>query len=334
MYRASRLIPIKHYTILSFSRKLCTATRPVFHQNPLGIPSHHHAKQQVQESQAKSKFNDPNEPTLPRSARGLPVRKPIAGVSHVIAVASGKGGVGKSTTSVNLAVALAALGQRVGLLDADLFGPSIPKMMNLQGQTSINQSNGMLIPLTNYGVKCMSMGFLVDQDAPVVWRGLMVMKALEQLLRQIDWSNLDILVIDMPPGTGDTQLTITQQVPLSGAIIVSTPQDVALLDAKKGANMFKIVNTPILGMVQNMSFFCCPKCNHQEYIFGKDGVVETARAMELDILADMPLHSDIVTTSDSGKPITISQPSSVHAQKYRDMARTVMSKLGISTPSQ
>ncbi|KAH6590150.1 hypothetical protein BASA50_009563 [Batrachochytrium salamandrivorans] len=309
---------------LPLRRQLSTGTRPLFHNNPLGLPpiQHQHPKERP-----ASKFNDPNEPKIPRSARGLPVQKPIANVSHVIAVASGKGGVGKSTTSVNLAVALAGLGQRVGLLDADIFGPSIPKMMNLKGQPCVDQSTGMLIPLTNYGVRCMSMGFLVGEDAPVVWRGLMVMKALEQLLRQVDWSALDILVIDMPPGTGDTQLTITQQIPLSGAIIVSTPQDVALLDAIKGANMFKIVETPILGMVQNMSFYCCPKCNHQEYIFGKDGVVQTAKTLGLDILADMPLHSDVVSTSDSGKPITVSQPDSIHAQKYREMARTVIKKL-------
>eukprot|EP00842_Homolaphlyctis_polyrhiza_P004536 jgi/Hompol1/5083/HPOL_004162-RA len=271
---------------------------------------------------------------MPRAMRGLPVKRAIAGVSHVVAVASGKGGVGKSTTSVNLAVALATKGQRVGLLDADLFGPSIPRMMNLSGEPLIDQKTGMLVPLTNYGVRCMSMGFLVGQDAPVVWRGLMVMKALEQLLRQVDWSGLDVLVIDMPPGTGDTQLTITQQIPLSGAIIVSTPQDVALLDARKGTNMFKTVGTPILGMVQNMSFYCCPKCNHQEHIFGKDGVNQTAKEMGIDILADVPLHSDVVSTSDSGKPITISQPTSIHAKTYLQMAERVIAKLAQQQPQQ
>ncbi|KAH6576613.1 hypothetical protein BASA62_001307 [Batrachochytrium salamandrivorans] len=277
---------------LSLRRQLSTGTRPLFHNNPLGLPpiQHQHPKERP-----ASKFNDPNEPKIPRSARGLPVQKPIANVSHVIAVASGKGGVGKSTTSVNLAVALAGLGQRVGPFRCRYIRPIIPKMMNLKGQPCVDQSS-------NEGIRTASTGKLTGQR----------------------WI---VLVIDMPPGTGDTQLTITHQIPLSGAIIVSTPQDVALLDAIKGANMFKIVETPILGMVQNMSFYCCPKCNHQEYIFGKDGVVQTAKTLGLDILADMPLHSDVVSTSDSGKPITVSQPDSIHAQKYREMARTVIKKL-------
>ncbi|KAJ3279330.1 hypothetical protein HK104_001554 [Borealophlyctis nickersoniae] len=290
-------------------------------------------------------------------SRGLPVKKPIAGVQDVIAVASGKGGVGKSTTSVNLAVALSLLGKKVGLLDADLFGPSIPRMMNLKGEPDIVDGTGggadeqnswpsrtmrnakispdvgipraakLLRPLTNYGVQCMSMGFLVGDNAPVVWRGLMVMKALEQLLRQVDWSGLDILVIDMPPGTGDTQLTITQQVPLSGAIIVSTPQDVALADARKGANMFTKVDVPILGMVQNMSFFCCPNCNHSTHIFGKDGVIAAAKEMGMSILGDVPLHADVCSTSDYGKPIVVSQPDSAHAKVYKQMAEATLAKL-------
>ncbi|KAJ3055226.1 hypothetical protein HK097_011109 [Rhizophlyctis rosea] len=317
---ASRLYCLSLSTTATFTScqvRSFHQTTPKSHDNPLGIPN--------VGSPPKQRGTGPP-PTLPRMQRGLPVKTPISGVKDVIAVASGKGGVGKSTTSVNLAVALSILGKKVGLLDADLFGPSIPRMMNLRGEPEIVKGN-LLRPLENYGVKCMSMGFLVGDDAPVVWRGLMVMKALEQLLRQVDWSGLDVLVIDMPPGTGDTQLTITQQVPLTGAIIVSTPQDVALADAKKGANMFTKVNVPVLGMVQNMSFFCCPNCNHTTHIFGKDGATATAKQMGLDILGDVPLHPDVCSTSDAGKPIVISEPDSMHADVYRKMAQSTIAKL-------
>ncbi|KAJ3022739.1 hypothetical protein HKX48_005366 [Thoreauomyces humboldtii] len=261
-------------------------------------------------------------------ARGLPTKRPIAGVKYVVAVASGKGGVGKSTTAVNLATTLSThLNLRTGLLDADLFGPSIPLMLNLRGHEPELSEGNLLKPLVNYGVKTMSMGFLVPEGEAVVWRGLMVMKALEQLLRQVDWSDIDILVIDMPPGTGDTQLTITQQIPVDGAIIVSTPQDISLADAKKGAAMFGKVDVPILGMVQNMSYHICEKCNHVSHVFGHGGVDRTADEMRLDVLADVPLHSDVCETSDRGTPIVISRPQSVHAKVYREMGEKVWAKL-------
>jgi len=218
-------------------------------------------------------------------ARGLPKKWPIAGVKHVVVVASGKGGVGKSTTSVNLALGMLASNQslHVGLLDADVYGPSIPKMMNLNGQPELTKQNQMK-PLVNFGVPCMSMGFLVEEGSPIVWRGLMVMSAIEKLLRQVAWGELDILVIDMPPGTGDTQLSISQHIPISGAVIVTTPQDIALLDARRGAEMFRKVDVPVLGLIQNMSHYVCPKCQHKAYIFGQDGARNVAKEMDLELL--------------------------------------------------
>ncbi|XP_029454773.1 iron-sulfur protein NUBPL isoform X5 [Rhinatrema bivittatum] len=218
-------------------------------------------------------------------SRGLPKQKPIHGVKQVVVVASGKGGVGKSTTAVNLALGLAAndMTKTVGLLDADVYGPSIPKMMNLNGDPEVSEKN-LMRPLVNYGVACMSIGFLVEETAPIVWRGLMVMSAIEKLLRQVDWGKLDYLVIDMPPGTGDVQLSILQNIPISGAVIVSTPQDIALLDARRGAEMFRIVNVPVLGLVQNMSVFQCPNCKHETHIFGAEGARYLAESLGLDIL--------------------------------------------------
>ncbi|KAF9178235.1 hypothetical protein BGZ51_008013 [Haplosporangium sp. Z 767] len=259
--------------------------------------------------------------------RGLPQKMPIKGVKHVIAVASGKGGVGKSTTSVNLALAIAGMNKRVGLLDADIFGPSIPRLMNLSGEPELTGTEDRLVPLTNFGVKCMSMGFLVGEEAPVVWRGLMVMKALQQLLHQVEWGELDLLVIDMPPGTGDTQLTISQQIPLSGVVIVSTPQDIALIDARKGVNMFKKVNVPILGVVQNMSLHVCSNCNHESHIFGDGGAERTAKEMDLDFLGDVALHSEICQLSDKGQPVVVSKPDSKHTQYYKAIASKVVAKL-------
>ncbi|XP_039726430.1 iron-sulfur cluster transfer protein NUBPL isoform X1 [Pteropus medius] len=244
-------------------------------------------------------------------SRGLPKQKPIEGVKQVIVVASGKGGVGKSTTAVNLALALAANDstKAIGLLDVDVYGPSIPKMMNLKGNPELSQSN-LMRPLLNYGIACMSMGFLVEETAPVVWRGLMVMSAVEKLLRQVDWGQLDYLVVDMPPGTGDVQLSVSQNIPISGAVIVSTPQDIALMDAHKGAEMFRKVHVPVLGLVQNMSVFQCPKCKHKTHIFGADGARRLAQTLDLDVLGDIPLHLDIREASDTGQPIVFSQPGS------------------------
>ncbi|XP_053331361.1 iron-sulfur protein NUBPL [Spea bombifrons] len=261
-------------------------------------------------------------------ARGLPKKKPIPGVNHVVVVASGKGGVGKSTTAVNLALGLAAIDsvKAVGLLDADVYGPSIPKMMNLKGNPELSHKN-MMIPLVNYGIKCMSMGFLVEETAPIVWRGLMVMSAIERLLRQVEWGDLDYLVIDMPPGTGDVQLSISQNLPISGAVIVSTPQDIALLDARRGAEMFQKVSVPVLGLIQNMSVFRCPKCDHETHIFGAEGAARLARSLGLELLGDIPLHLNIRETCDLGKPVVVSDPNSDEARAYLNIAREVMRRL-------
>lgn len=261
-------------------------------------------------------------------ARGLPKQKPIPGVKHIVVVASGKGGVGKSTTAVNLALGLSANdpSKSVGLLDADVYGPSIPKLMNLKGSPDLNDNN-LMVPLTNYGIPCMSMGFLVDDTAPIVWRGLMVMSAIEKLLRQVDWGELDFLVVDMPPGTGDVQLSISQNVPVSGAVIVSTPQDIALLDARRGAEMFNKVHVPVLGLVQNMSVFQCPECLHQTHIFGSDGAKNLALSLGVAFLGDVPLHLNIRETSDSGKPVVVSAPDSPEAEAYRKVAAAVVQRL-------
>ncbi|XP_008285258.1 iron-sulfur cluster transfer protein NUBPL [Stegastes partitus] len=266
-------------------------------------------------------------------ARGLPKQKPIAGVKQVVVVASGKGGVGKSTTAgpKEACFDLERLlsndpSKAVGLLDADVYGPSIPKLMNLKGNPELSDNNRM-IPLTNYGVRCMSMGFLVEDVAPIVWRGLMVMSAIERLLRQVDWGSLDYLVVDMPPGTGDVQLSITQNIPIAGAVIVSTPQDVALLDARRGAEMFRKVNVPVLGLVQNMSVFQCPNCNHQTHIFGSDGARQLADTLEVQFLGDVPLHLNIRETSDRGQPVVVSSPDSPEAAAYRSVASAVVQRL-------
>ncbi|KAG5265594.1 hypothetical protein AALO_G00244210 [Alosa alosa] len=261
-------------------------------------------------------------------ARGLPKQKPIAGVKRVIVVASGKGGVGKSTTAVNLALGLIANDPNVsvGLLDADVYGPSVPKLMNLKGNPELTDNN-LMRPLVNFGVPCMSMGFLVEDVAPIVWRGLMVMSAIEKLLRQVDWGRLDYLVVDMPPGTGDVQLSITQNIPIAGAVIVSTPQDIALLDARRGAEMFRKVNVPVLGLVQNMSVFQCPKCNHQTHIFGADGARELAHTLGVEVLGDIPLHLNIRETSDRGQPVVVSSPDSPEAESYKKVAAAVVRRL-------
>ncbi|NXY42909.1 NUBPL protein, partial [Ceuthmochares aereus] len=243
-------------------------------------------------------------------SRGLPKQKPIEGVKQVVVLASGKGGVGKSTTAGKIFVfSFRFLTKEVGLLDVDIYGPSVPKMMNLKGNPELTPKN-LMRPLKNYGITCMSMGFLVDETAPIVWRGLMVMSAVQKLLRQVDWGQLDYLVIDMPPGTGDVQLSVSQSIPIAGAVIVSTPQDVALLDACKGAEMFRKVHVPVLGLVQNMSVFQCPKCKHETHIFGADGVRDLAKTLGLDVLGDIPLHVNIRETCDSGQPVVISQPQS------------------------
>ncbi|XP_076062210.1 NUBP iron-sulfur cluster assembly factor, mitochondrial [Oratosquilla oratoria] len=261
-------------------------------------------------------------------ARGLPKQKPLAGVENIIVVASGKGGVGKSTTAANVALALLREDGRegVGLLDVDVFGPSIPKMLNLNGEPELNKDN-MMIPLTNYGLKCMSMGFLVEEKAAIVWRGPMVMSAIQRLLLQTAWGSTKYLVVDMPPGTGDVQLSISQLVPITGAVIVSTPQDIALLDARRGVDMFSKVNVPVLGMVQNMSIFCCPNCGHQEHIFGQDGVTKMAEQLNTEVLGDIPLHIGIREAADEGCPVVMSQPSSPQALSYLSVARNIIRRI-------
>ncbi|XP_076945970.1 iron-sulfur protein required for NADH dehydrogenase, mitochondrial-like [Bidens hawaiensis] len=251
----------------------------------------------------------------------------IEGVKDIIAVASGKGGVGKSTTAVNLAVSLANTCQlRIGLLDADVYGPSIPTMMKLDGKPQVSEGNKM-IPIENHGVKCISMGSLVDKDAPIVWRGPMVMKALEQLTRGVDWGQLDILVVDMPPGTGDAQISMSQRLQLSGALIVSTPQDVALMDARRGVKMFSKVSVPILGLIENMSYFKCPHCSNPSYIFGKGRARKTAEEMGLGFVGEIPLEEEIRSGSDEGVPVVVSQPNSAVSKAYCDVAHKVISRL-------
>lgn len=251
----------------------------------------------------------------------------VPGVRAIVAVASGKGGVGKSTTAANLALALAANGQRVGLLDADIYGPSMPRMMGITGKPN-SRDGKTLEPMENYGVKVMSMGFLVAEDTPMIWRGPMVMSAIQQMLRDVAWGELDVLVVDMPPGTGDAQLTMAQNVPLAGAVIVSTPQDIALLDARKGLNMFRRVDVPVLGIVENMSYFCCPNCGHRSDIFSHGGARAEAETLGVDFLGEVPLDIAIRETSDGGTPIVMAQPDSEHARVYRQIAATVWAKIG------
>ncbi|MFV3074197.1 iron-sulfur cluster carrier protein ApbC [Niveispirillum fermenti] len=256
-----------------------------------------------------------------------PARTGVPGVRAIVAVASGKGGVGKSTTAVNLALGMAANGLRVGLLDADIYGPSLPRMMGLSGKPETVDGK-VLRPLVNHGVKVMSMGFLVAEDTPMIWRGPMVMGAIQQMLRDVAWGELDVLVVDMPPGTGDAQLSLAQNVPLAGAVIVSTPQDIALLDARKGLNMFRRVDVPVLGIVENMSYFCCPNCGHRSDIFSHGGARAEAGKLGIEFLGEVPLDIAIRETSDGGAPIVMSQPDSEHAKVYRTIAAKVWDKAG------
>jgi len=265
-------------------------------------------------------------PQQPAAGGGTDERPLVPGVKSIVAVASGKGGVGKSTTAVNLALGLAAGGHRVGVLDADIYGPSQPRMMGISGRPTSHDGK-TLEPMQNYGVKVMSMGFLVAEDTPMIWRGPMVMSALQQMLRDVNWGELDVLVVDLPPGTGDAQLTMAQQVPLTGAVIVSTPQDIALLDARKGLNMFRKVDVPVLGIVENMSYFLCPNCGHNTPIFGHGGARREADKLGMEFLGEIPLDIEIRETSDGGRPIVISRPDSAHAQAYRAIADRVWDKV-------
>ncbi|MBV9077001.1 MAG: Mrp/NBP35 family ATP-binding protein [Methylobacteriaceae bacterium] len=268
----------------------------------------------------------------PHRPQGATRGQPLPGVKKIIAVASGKGGVGKSTVACNLAVGLAKLGLEVGVLDADLFGPSMPKLFGLARKPEIASDGQRLIPLEAYGVKVMSIGFLIEEDAPVIWRGPMVMSALNQLLREVAWGELDVLVVDMPPGTGDTQLTMAQNVPLSGAVIVSTPQDLALIDARRGVAMFQQVHVPLIGVVENMSYFLCPHCGARTDVFSHGGARKEAERLGVPFLGEAPLDIAIRENSDAGRPVAASLPESAQARAFLDIAWQVRDTLEAGAP--
>ncbi|MGE6781270.1 Mrp/NBP35 family ATP-binding protein [Ensifer adhaerens] len=293
---------------LTADRKATAASAPVQRPQPAG-PSH-------------SGHAHAGHAHAPRPAGGPPAKAGIPGVGAIIAVASGKGGVGKSTTSVNLALALKANGLKVGLLDADIYGPSMPRLLKISGRPQ--QIEGRLIrPMENYGLKVMSMGFLVDEEVAMIWRGPMIQSALLQMLREVAWGDLDVLVVDMPPGTGDAQLTMAQQVPLAGAVIVSTPQDLALIDARKGLAMFRKVEVPVLGIVENMSYFIAPDTGKRYDIFGHGGARKEAERIGVPFLGEVPLTMGIRETSDAGTPLVASDPAGEVARVYRDIATKV-----------
>ena len=264
------------------------------------------------------------EPRHGQPATGVP------GVEAIIAVASGKGGVGKSTTAVNLALGLRDLGLRVGILDADIYGPSLPKLLGIRERPQ-TIGGTRLKPITRHGLTVMSIGFLIDEETPMIWRGPMVISALTQMLREVEWGTLDVMVVDMPPGTGDAQLTMAQQVPLKGAVIVSTPQDLALIDARRGISMFRRVNVPVLGIVENMSYFLCPECGTRSDIFSHGGARHEAERLGVPFLGEVPLHMDIREKSDAGLPVVAALPDGAHAAVYRDVAARVRDQLAGAT---
>jgi len=266
-------------------------------------------------------------PNTPSGAQPAAFQKmDLLGIDSVIAIASGKGGVGKSTTAVNLALAMAAKGKRVGLLDADIYGPSIPLMLGITDKPS-QTASGLITPLENYGLKCMSIGFLIDEATAMIWRGPMATGALEQLIKDVAWGELDCLVIDLPPGTGDIHLTMAQRIPLSGAVIVSTPQDIALADARKGMNMFEKVDIPVFGLIENMSYFNCPHCGERTEIFSHGGARRESEKLGMDFLGEIPLDIIIRETSDNGQPIVVSDPSSIHSTTYLEIADKIWAKI-------
>ncbi len=294
----------------------------------------------------------PPRPAMPRPAPGKPMQHPasqtaprpappsqtsgrrgVPGVAAIIAVASGKGGVGKSTTAVNLALGLAANGLKIGVLDADIYGPSMPRLLGIKGRPETTDGK-VLQPMERFGLKVMSMGFLVDEETPMIWRGPMVMSALTQMLREVNWGQLDVLVVDMPPGTGDAQLTMAQQVPLAGAVIVSTPQDLALIDARKGLNMFKKVDVPLLGLVENMSYFIAPDTGKRYDIFGHGGAQREAERLGVPFLGGVPLEMETRELSDAGEPVVASRPDSAQAKVYRDIAGKVWERLKVEQGAQ
>ncbi|KAB1078717.1 Mrp/NBP35 family ATP-binding protein [Methylobacterium soli] len=262
----------------------------------------------------------PPRPAAPPPRGAAPGPGPaLPGVRHIVAVASGKGGVGKSTTACNLALALQAQGLRVGLLDADIYGPSVPKLFGLSGKPRVIEGR-TLEPMIGYGLKVMSIGFLIEPESAMIWRGPMVQSAITQMLREVAWGELDVLLVDMPPGTGDAQLTMAQATPLSGAVIVSTPQDLALIDARRGVTMFKKVAVPILGVIENMATFVCPNCGHASHIFGHGGARAEAERLGVPFLGEVPLNMTIRETSDSGRPVVATDPDGPQARVYREIA--------------
>lgn len=275
----------------------------------------------------------PTQRPVPKPQTAAPSGQPtrtkagVPGIGAIIAVASGKGGVGKSTTAVNLALGLQALGLRVGILDADIYGPSLPRLLKLSGRPQQGEGR-VIMPMENYGLKVMSMGFLVDEEAAMIWRGPMVQSALMQMLREVAWGELDVLVLDMPPGTGDAQLTIAQQVPLAGAVIVSTPQDLALIDARKGITMFKKVEVPLLGVIENMSYFIAPDTGARYDIFGHGGAKAEAERIGVPFLGEVPLTISIREMSDAGTPVVVAEPDGPQARIYRDIAQAVWKQVG------
>ena len=314
--------------VLTAERAGGSAARPA----PRGSQAPESAR--VQQARAQRTSGQPGVATAPAAGTGGERQLPrIAGIKHMLAVASGKGGVGKSTTAVNLALGLQAIGLATAILDADIYGPSQPRLLGLRGRPQV-VGGKTLLPMEAYGLKAMSIGFLVDEASPMIWRGPMAVQALTQMLREVAWGDLDVLVIDMPPGTGDVHLTMAQQVPLSGAIIVSTPQDLALIDARKGLNMFRKVNVPVLGIVENMSYFKCPKCGERSDIFGHGGAKAEAEKLGIPFLGGVPLDMEIRATSDEGRPIVASRPDGAHAGIYREIAARAWEQLQAGADAQ
>ncbi|MBR1142659.1 Mrp/NBP35 family ATP-binding protein [Bradyrhizobium sp. AUGA SZCCT0431] len=303
---------------LTAERKPGAASSPSPGAAPPPPPQPHRHAHGVQPVSA---HKPPQSPASPMSRQAE-----IPGVAAVIAVASGKGGVGKSTTALNLALGLRDLGLRVGLLDADIYGPSVPRLTGIHEKPKLNDDRKM-IPIERFGLAIMSIGFLVEEETAMIWRGPMVMSAITQMLRDVAWGTLDILVVDMPPGTGDAQLTLAQNVPLKGAVIISTPQDLSLIDARRGLAMFKKVNVPVLGIVENMSYFQCPHCGTRSDIFGHGGARHEAERLGVPFLGEIPLHMSIRTTSDSGNPVVASEPDGPHAAIYREIGTKVRDQL-------
>ncbi|MEA2891899.1 MAG: ATP-binding protein involved in chromosome partitioning [Bradyrhizobium sp.] len=295
---------------LTAERKAGTGPAPAPHRHAPGVPH----------------VSAHRPPAQPGPASPMSKQAEIPGISAVIAVASGKGGVGKSTTALNLALGLRDLGLRVGLLDADIYGPSVPRLTGIREKPQLTDDRKM-IPIPRFGLAIMSIGFLVEEETAMIWRGPMVMSAITQMLRDVVWGSLDVLVVDMPPGTGDAQLTLAQNVPLKGAVIISTPQDLSLIDARRGLAMFQKVNVPVLGIVENMSYFQCPHCGTRSDIFGHGGARHEAERLGVPFLGEIPLHMSIRTTSDSGTPVVESEPDGPHAAIYRAISARVRDQL-------